>query len=85
LTPTPQDAFGELIKKKYNTTTITDRDVVPVWLDKIALEIDDLGCFMEDCREISTNFDKCNHCEFRFKCYTEIKGNLHGIYTTKST
>ena len=27
--------------------------------------------FMRECRERTTNEKKCEHCELRFKCYTE--------------
>jgi len=26
--------------------------------------------FMRKCKEISTNTEKCDKCEFRYKCYT---------------
>ena len=30
--------------------------------------------FMKECIETSTQFDKCELCEFRFKCYTMKHG-----------
>lgn len=28
--------------------------------------------FMKSCRKVSTTFEKCALCEFRFSCYTEV-------------
>ncbi len=38
---------------------------------KQADNLKDFKDFMDDCRRLSNNLDKCNYCEFRFKCYTK--------------
>jgi hypothetical protein len=39
--------------------------------DKEAKEVASLKRFMTMCFNRTTNFAKCDYCEFRFKCYTE--------------
>lgn len=45
------------------------KDVVHLSEDKES----EIKTFMTQCFNLTTNFTKCDCCEFRFKCYTEVK------------
>jgi hypothetical protein len=41
--------------------------------------------FFEQCRKVSTDYTKCDYCEFRFKCYTSSKPETLRGYFNSST
>ena len=50
--------------------------IIPTIFSRTMSKVEPLSqedIFISDCRRISTNFDKCDKCEFRFKCFTKEK------------